>query len=153
MAVRDRAAGGDERALHRPERQRTTRNGRRRRVRRDAQGRPRQRRGPRIRGPPTMPLRADLENSVDQIIKTPWAKRDGRVVPESDDSVKFIHDAVALDATFLYADLADSTALAQCDKFLAAEVFQAFLNSTSRVMLSEHGEIRSFAGDRVMTVF
>ena len=100
-----------------------------------------------------MPLRADLENSVDQIIKTPWAKRDGRVVPESDDSVKFIHDAVALDATFLYADLADSTALAQCDKFLAAEVFQAFLNSTSRVMLSEHGEIRSFDGDRVMTVF
>jgi class 3 adenylate cyclase len=100
-----------------------------------------------------MPLRADLESSVDQIIKTAWAERDGRVVPESDDSVKFIHDAVTLDATFLYADLADSTTLAQRDKFIAAEVFQAFLNSTSRVMLSERGEIRSFDGDRVMAVF
>ena len=100
-----------------------------------------------------MPLKADLENTIDQIIRTPWDKRDGRIVPESDDSVKFIHDAVTLDATFLYADLADSTALAQRDKFLAAEVFQAFLSSTSRVILSESGEIRSFDGDRVMAVF
>ncbi len=100
-----------------------------------------------------MSLKDDLEHTVDEIIKTTWAKRDGRVVPESDDSVKFIHDAVTLDATFLYADLADSTGLAQRDKFLASEVFQAFLNSTSRVMLSERGEIRSFDGDRVMAVF
>jgi len=100
-----------------------------------------------------MSLKDDLEKSVDQIISTTWAKRDGRVVPESDDSLKFIHDAVMLDATFLYADLADSTALARRDKFLAAEVFQAFLNSISRVMLSERGEIRSFDGDRVMSVF
>src|ERR1700692_1473682 len=103
--------------------------------------------------PRVMPLKADLETSVDQIISTRWAQRDGRVVPESDDSVKFIHDAVTLDATFVYADLADSPALAQRDKYLAAEVFQAFLNSTSRVMLSENGEIRSFDGDRVMAVF
>ena len=69
---------------------------------------------------------------------------------KTNDSIKFIHDAVKIDGTFLYADLADSTALAQRDKFLAGEVFQAFLNTVSRVMLSESGEIRSFDGDRVM---
>ena len=53
-----------------------------------------------------MTLKADLEANVDAIIHTQWTKREGRVVPESDDKVKFIHDAVILDATFLYADLA-----------------------------------------------
>jgi adenylate cyclase len=100
-----------------------------------------------------MGLRTDLENSVDEIIRTQWARREGRVVPESDDSIKFIHDAVLLDATFVYADLADSTALAKKDKHLTAEVLQAFLSCTSRVLLSEGGAIRSFDGDRVMAVF
>jgi len=100
-----------------------------------------------------MGLKADLERNVDDIIKTQWNKRDGRVVPDTDDSISFIHDAVLLEATFLYADLADSTNLARRDAFLAAEVFQAFLSCTSRVLLSEKGEIRSFDGDRVMAVF
>jgi len=100
-----------------------------------------------------MGLKNELEQNVADIIKTKWEKRDGKDVPDTDDSIKFIHDAVLLDATFLYADLADSTSLARQDAFLAAEVFQAFLSSTTRVLLSEKGEIRSFDGDRVMAVF
>jgi hypothetical protein len=42
-----------------------------------------------------MPRKADLEANLEQIIKTKWDKRDGRVVPESDDSVKFIHERAA----------------------------------------------------------
>jgi adenylate cyclase len=98
-------------------------------------------------------LKQELEANVDAIIRTPWDRRDGREIPESDDRVKFIHDAVELDATFLYADLRDSTSLAQKDRHLASEVFQAFLSTTARVILAENGAIRSFDGDRVMAVF
>jgi class 3 adenylate cyclase len=39
------------------------------------------------------------------------------------------------------------------DKKVAANVFQIFLSTMSRVIKSESGEIRSFDGDRVMAVF
>ncbi len=99
-----------------------------------------------------MGLKADLETSVDEIIKTKFDERDGKVVPESED-VKFLHDAVALEATFLYADMADSTELAKRSKPAASNTFQCFLSATSKVLLSENGAIRSFDGDRVMAVF
>ena len=98
-------------------------------------------------------LKSEIEQNVDTIIRTQWDQREGRDVPESDDRIKFIHDAVELDATFLYTDLADSTELAKKDKYVASEVFQAFLSTTARIMLSEGGAIRSFDGDRVMAVF
>lgn len=99
-----------------------------------------------------MGLKSDLEAAVDGIIAAAYDQRDGKVVPESED-VKFMHDAVALEATFLYADLADSTELARRNKAIASDVFQCFLSSASRVILSEKGAIRSFDGDRVMAVF
>lgn len=61
-----------------------------------------------------MGLKQELESNVDAAIKTVWGRREGREreVPEYDDRVKFIRDAVELDATFVYADLRDSTSLA-----------------------------------------
>lgn len=97
-------------------------------------------------------LKDDLINNVDSIIAANWQVADGRVVPESE-KVPFIGNAVRLDATFLYADLADSTALASRSHQVAAEVFQCFLSSASRLIRAEGGEIRSFDGDRVMAVF
>lgn len=39
-----------------------------------------------------------------QLLSTPWATRDGQVVP-STDSVAFKNGAVKIEATYLYADL------------------------------------------------
>ena len=99
-----------------------------------------------------MGLKEDIAANIDTIIATRWATRDGRVVPESD-GIKFHGDAVKLDGTFLYADLADSTGIAALDRHLAAEIFQCFLSTASRVLRNFGGEIRSFDGDRVMAVF
>jgi adenylate cyclase len=60
---------------------------------------------------------------------------------------------VSLDATILYADLADSTELALFDQEIAAEVYKAYLIGTTRLIRAAGGEIRSFDGDRVMGVF
>jgi len=57
-----------------------------------------------------MGIASDLTSDVADILKTRWQSREGRVVPEAE-SVNLGNDAVKLDGTVLYADLAESTAL------------------------------------------
>jgi adenylate cyclase len=99
-----------------------------------------------------MALIDDLKAETNQIVKSVWTRRDGKVVPETHD-ISLGNDCVDLEATFLYADLADSTELALQDKNIAAEVVKAYLMGTTRIIRALGGEIRSFDGDRVMGSF
>jgi adenylate cyclase len=99
-----------------------------------------------------MALIDDLTTETDKIVRGAWERREGDVVPEPED-LGLANEAVDLDATFLYADLADSTELAIQSQTIAAEVFKAYLRGTTRIIRSLGGEIRSFDGDRVMGVF
>jgi class 3 adenylate cyclase len=98
-------------------------------------------------------LREQLTQDVTTILSEVWDKRDGEKVPEADD-LKLNNDAVLLDATVLYADLAQSTDLvARYKDFFAAEVYKTYLMAASRIIRAHGGEITSFDGDRVMGVF
>jgi adenylate cyclase len=97
-------------------------------------------------------MEGELADAVNAIIKEGWDLRDGQVVPETDD-ITLGNSGVKLDATVLYADLADSTELAIFDREIAAEVYKSYLVGTSRLIKAGGGEIRSFDGDRVMGVF
>lgn len=100
-----------------------------------------------------MALGNDLKSEVSKILREAWSERAGRVVPESED-VKLGNDAVTLDATVLYADLDDSTPLADNYKpQFAAKIYKSFLATSARVISSENGSITSFDGDRIMAVF
>lgn len=100
-----------------------------------------------------MSIKHDLETSVRRIFKEQWTKRDGNVVPVSED-LKLSNDAVLLDATVLYADLSSSTALVdQKPKYFAAEVYKTFLYCAAKIIRSEDGEITAYDGDRIMAVF
>ena len=99
-----------------------------------------------------MALLDDLKIETDKIVRSRWDRREGTVVPESA-SVGLGNEAVDLEATFLYADLHDSTRLATQNQAVAAEVFKAYLMGTTRIIRALDGEIRSFDGDRVMGVF
>jgi adenylate cyclase len=94
----------------------------------------------------------ELTNAVDSIIKARWDLRAGQVIPETE-AVTLGNAGVILEATVLYADLADSTELAIYDQEIAAEVYKAYLLGTTRLIKAAGGEIRSFDGDRVMGVF
>jgi adenylate cyclase len=94
----------------------------------------------------------ELTKEVDQTIRAAWSLRDGQVVPETG-SITLGNSGVALTATILYADLADSTELAIYDQQIAAEVYKSYLLGTTRIIKAEGGQIRSFDGDRVMGVF
>lgn len=100
-----------------------------------------------------MGIADDLTKEVVDILKTTWAERDGTKVPEPED-VKLGNDAVKLDGTVLYADLADSTDLVQGYKsWFAAEIYKAYLICAARIIRDEGGVVTAFDGDRVMGVF
>lgn len=100
-----------------------------------------------------MGLSDDLEGEVADILHTKWEEREGREVPEADD-VKLGNDAVTLDGTVLYADLADSTGLVMGYKaWFAAEVYKCYLHCASKIITAEGGVVTAFDGDRVMGVF
>ena len=100
-----------------------------------------------------MSLTDDLTQEVHSILNTKWETRDGQVVPEADD-VQLDNDAVLLDGTVLYADLAESTTLVSGYKnWFAAEVYKSYLVCACTIIRSNGGEITAFDGDRVMAVF
>lgn len=82
-----------------------------------------------------------------------WSITNGTVVPTTDDIV-MRNGGRLLDATYAYADLADSSKIAQTlKKEAAAKIIRAFVNSATRILRNFGGEIRSFDGDRVMAIF
>lgn len=99
-----------------------------------------------------MAIAETLEEDIDSVLSQTWDIRDGQVVPETEDVV-LAGGGVKLDATMLYADLADSTDLAMWDRRVAARIFKAFLACSSRLIRHKGGSVRSFDGDRVMGVF
>lgn len=95
----------------------------------------------------------DVEAGVESVLGAVWNIRDGQVVPETED-VTLKNGAVKLSATYLYADLANSSTLAQkIKKEVGAKVIRSYLSAASRLIRWKGGAIRSFDGDRVMGVF
>lgn len=100
-----------------------------------------------------MTLKSELESFVKTTHGSQWSRRDGRVVPDTS-NLTAKNEAVDLQATVLYADLADSTGLvAGWDDWFAAEIYKNYLYCASRIIRSCGGEITAFDGDRVMGVF
>ncbi|MGW3483330.1 adenylate/guanylate cyclase domain-containing protein [Rhodococcus indonesiensis] len=94
-----------------------------------------------------------IESSVNDIITASWNIATGVSVPETDDIV-MKNGGRLIDATYAYADLADSSTIAQSlKKETAAAIIRAFVNSATRILRNYGGEIRSFDGDRVMAIF
>jgi class 3 adenylate cyclase len=100
-----------------------------------------------------MSLKDDLNSKVAEIFRSKWTKRDGQVVPESDD-IKLGNDAVLLKGTVLYADLNESTNLVDRYKpAFAAKIYKAYLHCVAKIITNEGGVITSYDGDRIMAVF
>ena len=100
-----------------------------------------------------MGMKDDLNGEVKKIFRETWSVREGKKVPDVED-VKLGNDAVKIEATVLYADLADSTKLVDGYGWqFAAEVYKTYLHCASKLIKDESGVITAFDGDRVMAVF
>ena len=100
-----------------------------------------------------MGLSDELSAEVKKIFADRWTEREGNTVPESED-LKLGNDAVKLDGTVLYSDMADSTELVDSHSpQFAAEVYKAFLHCAAKMIRYEGGAITAYDGDRIMAVF
>lgn len=94
-----------------------------------------------------------IRSEIAEIFRTKWERRAGEDVPDSE-NVKLGNDAVEIDGTVLYADMADSTGLVSNYKdFFAAEVYKSYLKGACEIINNNGGVITAFDGDRVMAVF
>lgn len=100
-----------------------------------------------------MAKKDELVGDVQAIIDTLWNKRVGQKVPSTSD-VALAGGAVELDATFLYADLANSSKMAkELDRRVAAKIVKSFLLTSAKLIKFRGGTIVSFDGDRILGVF
>jgi adenylate cyclase len=95
----------------------------------------------------------EIARDVQSTIDTQWNKRNGNKIPSTED-IALAGGAVEIDATFLYADLANSSKMAkELDRRVTAKILKSFLAAVSKLVTHNGGKIVSFDGDRVMGVF
>ncbi len=100
-----------------------------------------------------MTISFEVSYAVTSLMSETWNINNGVVVPETEDVV-LKNGGKLVDATYLYADLADSSGLAQLMlKETTAKIIRAYINSAVRICRHYNGAIRSFDGDRVMAIF
>jgi class 3 adenylate cyclase len=100
-----------------------------------------------------MSTRTEIDKQVTAIVRGDWSTTKGRVVPDVD-RLTLGNDAIELEATVLYTDLAGSTAMVDAEAaWFAAEVYKTFLYAAAKVIRANGGEIVAYDGDRVMAVF
>lgn len=94
-----------------------------------------------------------LKAAANELWKVEWNERTGQVVP-STDRVAHSNRAVKVEATYLYADLADSTEMQKLfGSDFAARIHRIYLGAASDIIRDAGGSIKSFDGDRVMGIF
>lgn len=94
-----------------------------------------------------------IESSVSEIFSASWNITNGTKVPKTEDVV-MKNGGRLVDATYLYADLAGSSKMADSlFKETTAKIIRGYINSAARILRHQGGEIRSFDGDRVMAIF
>lgn len=100
-----------------------------------------------------MTLKDEITKNASDAFQRAWDITDGRVVPKTDD-IGLGNVGRKLDATVLYADLADSTEMVRGKKAaFSAEVYKTYLYAASRLITASGGTVSAFDGDRVMGVF
>jgi class 3 adenylate cyclase len=99
-------------------------------------------------------LKAELETEVNAIFSAAWDERDGTAVPTDTSLTLNKNVASKIEATVLYADLADSTKLVDAyDSKFAAEIYKTYLKCAAKIINAEGGSITAYDGDRVMAVY
>lgn len=107
-------------------------------------------------GSRALTLKDDIDSAVEDLKKTwtttRWA--DSKTEVPDPDEMGY-SDGKMINATFLYADMADSSGLVAAaeNREEVASVISSYLKTCVRAIRDENAHVRSFDGDRVMGVF
>ena len=101
-----------------------------------------------------MGLADKIESQINSFMVGDWTIRRGQNIPDTSDLGLTTSEGVEIPATFLYADLAQSSKFGQnLSNQDAGKIIKSFLYACSALIKEHGGEIKSFDGDRVMGVF
>lgn len=101
-----------------------------------------------------MTLKGELEEWCSEVFRSTWEKRQGQKVPDEDTKLGLKNEAIEIQGTVLYADMAASTSMVDTKTAeFSAEVYKAFLYCAAKIVRSEGGVITAYDGDRIMAVF
>ncbi len=101
-----------------------------------------------------MGLADTLADDIKNTLGTNWEEREGAKIPEAENVGLSDSQAVKLDATVLYADLAASTTLVRDYKpQFCAKIYKSYLAAACKILRQRGASITSFDGDRVMAIF
>ena len=96
----------------------------------------------------------EIVAEIRNVLNTGWKDRDAHKVPKLEDIQLGDNEAVSLEGTVLYADMADSTNLVNGFKnWFAAEIYKSYLVAACHVIRNNSGAVTAFDGDRVMAVY
>src|SRR6185312_4130790 len=100
-----------------------------------------------------MTLLDTLQSEVDRILRIDWQLTDANVIPEAEE-IALANGAFKIEATFLYADLADVIVLAEkCTWETTAKIIRAYLDISARMILADGGTVRRAGSHSVMGIF
>ena len=102
-----------------------------------------------------MGVAEDLSSEVGEIFRLRWDIQEAKIIPGPTD-LRLGNHGKKLDATVLYADLADSTDLVNAypsELEFPAEIYKAYLTCAARIIKARGGQITAYDGDRIMGVF
>ena len=100
-----------------------------------------------------MTLLDTLQSEVDTVLAIDWQLTDTNVLPEARE-IALENGAFKIEATFLYADLADVMMLAEkCSWETTAKIIRAYLTIAARLILADGGTVRSAGSHSVMGIF
>jgi len=102
-----------------------------------------------------MGLKSEITEKVKDILDTNFETEEVTYVPEITNSkLTFGNKGLLFEATVLYIDLRDSTAiLNKHNKSTIAKIHKAYLHTTVKIATSLGGHVRSFNGDSVLAFF
>jgi class 3 adenylate cyclase len=101
-----------------------------------------------------MPLKAELESQVAQILADNWTEERANSVPEPDQLRLSNHAKDLETATVLYADLDGSTNMVDNYQWwFSAEIYKTYLRCAARIISSQGGAVTAYDGDRIMAIF
>jgi class 3 adenylate cyclase len=100
-----------------------------------------------------MTLLDTLQSEVDTIFRIDWQLTDANVIPEAEE-IALANGAFKIEATFLYADLAEVLVLAEkCSWETTAKIIRAYLDIAARLILAEGGTASRAGSHSVMGIF
>jgi adenylate cyclase len=100
-----------------------------------------------------MTLLDTLQSEVDRMLGMDWQLRDANLIPQPEE-IAPENGAFKMEATFLYADLADVMVLGEkCSWETTAKIIRAYLNISVRLILAHGGTVGSAGSHSVMGIF